>query len=223
MKNTQIALVFPAALLTLFGLGFFMTDKSSAPEKATISAAQNAVSFDISFSADPNDLEAATNSTQLKRALSLTRELFRNPKAQPQAEDQIREAAAQLNDAEFLALASFAVLADKDADQRLSALYVLTQGGVRAAAALAQVALSPVPETNSKSVDEHAMRISALETLDQLAAEGHDLQGLLAELSSNIQDPTLQWMAGISAMSAQTKKPGQLSRVLDAALKEIED
>lgn len=110
-------------------------------------------------------------------------------------------------------------------------LYMLTQNKDEAATrSLAEIAQSEVPEFEGlenphsrgfyKQKAELALRVTALEELDQRAVTSSDLRQIIQEVEQKQKNQTLKFLAQISLSGLIDQKPGKLHRVIEAILSE---
>ncbi|RYZ69124.1 MAG: hypothetical protein EOP09_08265 [Proteobacteria bacterium] len=68
---------------------------------------------------------------------------------------------------------------------------------------------------------QRSLRITALEELDQLGFAGENIEPALLEILSQQQDPAILFLVKISLMGVQQKRPGKLSRFIDATFAQV--
>lgn len=122
---------------------------------------------------------------------------------------------------------------DTNARDRQTALYILTQiENTTTTEALAEIANSPIPAFDNLNSPhsretylyhaELALRVTALETLDQRSANSSDAQKYIEAIAKNQANPTLKFLARISLEGILSQRPGKLHRVTETILAEKE-
>lgn len=122
---------------------------------------------------------------------------------------------------------------DENGKYRQTALYVLTEIETPdTTKALAEIAISTIPvfdnlnNPHSRSTYQHraelALRMTALETLDQRSIKFLDVQKHIQAIETNQTNPTLKFLARISLEGILSQRPGKLHRATEAILAEKE-
>ena len=121
----------------------------------------------------------------------------------------------------------------KQPNSRRQALYKLTQQGLVAKNELTALVKTPIPVfehlENPHSAGAHqqreeiALRVTALEALDKLSIENPaEIQQALEEIAKIQHEPTLKFLIGVSLEGIYNKRPGKLTRTMDAMIQEKE-
>lgn len=121
--------------------------------------------------------------------------------------------------------------ANANGETRQKALYELTQLETATAALdLAEIAESDVPQFPNlhdphssgayKYQTELALRVTALEALDQRSVNSLEVSKLIQTVERNQKNPTLKFLAQISLSGLNSQRPGKLHRVIEAMLAE---
>ena len=100
-------------------------------------------------------------------------------------------------------------------DDRVEALYQLTQAGPRATADLHRVVTTPLPADPTRRNLEVSLRITALEALDQLAERGVDVKDSFARALVVHQDGALQTIAMVGLRGIEQGRPAKIKRFID--------
>jgi hypothetical protein len=115
-------------------------------------------------------------------------------------------------------------------DKRRQVLQQLVEAGPSAKAQNVANAQAPVPKfpqaQNPHSSDygyykfEKGLRITAIETLDQWAANGTDVLKELMHIRDNQNEQDLVFLAGLAVAGIQEGRPGKVTRFIDQAFDE---
>jgi len=145
-------------------------------------------------------------------------------------EEALLKAAKSLTDADIQTLKTWLFDSNQDNSQRSVSLFLLTHAGLGTAGILYEFINTSfetlkIVDPHSNEFQQHSfetnLRITALEGLDQMAAENAFLVApLLENISGNNQDPTLRFFADIALSGIDTGRPNKLSRYIDETLKE---
>lgn len=122
---------------------------------------------------------------------------------------------------------------DEKGKYRQTALYILTQIETsETTGALAEIAISTIPvfdnlnNPHSRSTYQHraelALRMTALEALDQRSIKSLDIQKQIQAIEVSQTNPTLKFLARLSLEGILSQRPGKLHRVTEAILAEKE-
>ena len=104
---------------------------------------------------------------------------------------------------------------DAMGDDRVEALYRLTQAGPRAAADLKRIVGTALPKDLTRRALEVSIRITALEALDHLAEQGVDVKDSFAQALALHQEGALQTIALIGLRGIEEGRPGKIKRFID--------
>lgn len=163
----------------------------------------------------PTVARAAKFSPRLERHVGYIALLLSRPDVEipPQA-----LATAHLNAEEISQLGNAVVDAQQDATTRQASLFILSKSGAKAIPALGMIAASPFKESASQT--EVPLRITALESLDQMTGNQKDVLQAMQKTIESQNNRTLVFLASLSAGGIKQGKPGKLGRAMEAMIKE---
>lgn len=178
--------------------------------------------------AAPAAASAPSKSDELVKELA--RE-FSSPGSSRRSEVEIQALAKRLSAVEISDLQERALDPESSADTRHASVYLLTQGGPAASAALVAIAAAPVPAVSeiphttgeAKGALERSLRITALEALDKMAERDVSLRPRLESILKTQNDSTLMFLTQVSLAGLDEGRPGKLTRFIDRALAPSED
>jgi hypothetical protein len=220
------------AVVLMLGAGWFHHSTQSTPaEQSTaferksntngaISLAVPSASNTSSSSASPaqasnTPVVNSKFSSRLERHVNYIALLLSRPDVEipPQA-----MATAHLSSEELSQLGNAVVDMGQDASTRQASLFILSKSGAKAIPALGMIAASSFKDSVAQT--EVPLRITALESLDQLTGNQKEVLQAMQTTIDKQSNRTLVFLASISAGGIKQGKPGKLGRAMELMIKE---
>lgn len=131
---------------------------------------------------------------------------------------------------ELFEIKKIALSLNESNEKRQASIFILSHIGHVATDSLAEIIQTKIPELknthsphsidNSLHANEVALRITALEALDNLAIENPEVRNNIENIIKNQKNPELNYLAQISLSGILTNRPGKIKRVINAMLAE---
>ncbi|UYL09431.1 hypothetical protein B9G69_002440 [Bdellovibrio sp. SKB1291214] len=191
--------------------------KSAIPLAATKShqAVQNSAQQSVASSVVPKAAGSSKFSPRLERHVNYIALMLTRPDV---AIPQQALATAHLNAEEIAQLGNAVIDTQADASTRQASLFILSKSGAKAIPALGMIAASKFKDSTAQT--EVPLRITALESLDQMTANSGDVLKVMQNTIENQNNKTLVFLATISAGGIKEGRPGKLGRAMDQMIKE---
>lgn len=147
-------------------------------------------------------------------------------------DEKLRQFASSLSEEDLSKLALTLGRNELNNDERRAGVYFLGLAGPAAIHSLGIVAAKPLPQVaglsdphSSSSIQngtERALRLQALQRLDEMAASEPDVKTELQKILAQQTDPSLIFFTKVSLMGIQEGRPGKLQRLSAEVLGEGE-